>query len=443
MKSPAEQPPIDPAPADPNSFTSNPALIATGWAAVLFFTIAALVFDRRTQLAWFQVAWGVGFAGYGLVLLGVWRTDEARIPGRWRTWLAGFVLLRILLLPTVPSDDLHRYMWEGKIQRYGYNPYVLGPDDPRLKALAVDDRNHARINHPDYPAIYPPAAQLFFREVSKLGDSVYLVKGALVAVEIVALALLGRVLAACGIARHRSAVYGLSPLALSAIAIEGHVDALMLCGLVAAAGFVARERMVACGIALGLAIAAKLVCVVLLPWLMVRRPLAAGIAGAVVAVSYLPFADAGGAVFQSLTRFGGTRGALGVGIGLAESLTTPARARGWVAALLIGFLLLRLKRREPFAVYATRGLAAGALALPVVHFWYLTWMLIFAWARLRVSWLVLTATMGCYFAAEAAQHATGTWRLPDWAPIAIYGPFAVTWLAESLCDWRKRKPATP
>jgi hypothetical protein len=100
MKSPAEQPPIDPAPADPNSFTSNPALIATGWAAVLFFTIAALVFDRRTQLAWFQVAWGVGFAGYGLVLLGVWRTDEARIPGRWRTWLAGFVLLRILLLPT-------------------------------------------------------------------------------------------------------------------------------------------------------------------------------------------------------------------------------------------------------------------------------------------------------------------------------------------------------
>jgi len=40
------------------------------------------------------------------------------------------IALRVIALPLAPSDDLWRYEWEGKIQRAGFNPYLIAPDDP-------------------------------------------------------------------------------------------------------------------------------------------------------------------------------------------------------------------------------------------------------------------------------------------------------------------------
>jgi len=39
------------------------------------------------------------------------------------------IALRLIALPLAPGDDLWRYQWEGKIQRAGFNPYLVAPDD--------------------------------------------------------------------------------------------------------------------------------------------------------------------------------------------------------------------------------------------------------------------------------------------------------------------------
>ena len=52
----------------------------------------------------------------GLVLAGLWR-----IP--------------FLLSSPGPDDDIHRYLWDGRIQRFGYNPYLVVPSDPAVREL--------------------------------------------------------------------------------------------------------------------------------------------------------------------------------------------------------------------------------------------------------------------------------------------------------------------
>src|SRR5262245_10175052 len=44
------------------------------------------------------------------------------------------MLARLLLLPVPPalSDDVYRYLWDGRIAAAGWNPYYHAPQDPAL-----------------------------------------------------------------------------------------------------------------------------------------------------------------------------------------------------------------------------------------------------------------------------------------------------------------------
>src|SRR5574341_90563 len=72
---------------------------------------------------------------YLVVLYALEHTREHRAT----LWLviAGAVLFRGLLAPLVPtlSTDLNRYRWDGLVQRAGFNPYSVPPEDPRLRPL--------------------------------------------------------------------------------------------------------------------------------------------------------------------------------------------------------------------------------------------------------------------------------------------------------------------
>src|SRR5215469_3457349 len=40
-----------------------------------------------------------------------------------------------LTIPTGSDDDVRRYVWDGRLQRLGYNPYIVVPSDPEVAAL--------------------------------------------------------------------------------------------------------------------------------------------------------------------------------------------------------------------------------------------------------------------------------------------------------------------
>ena len=66
---------------------------------------------------------------------------------------------RLVLIDLAPaqSDDLYRYIWEGRVQTAGRNPYRLPPEATEFSDLR--DADWASVNHKEYSAIYPPLAQ--------------------------------------------------------------------------------------------------------------------------------------------------------------------------------------------------------------------------------------------------------------------------------------------
>src|SRR5512135_2145655 len=100
-------------------------------------------------------------------------TDTGHPRGALALVFAFGVLFRLTLIPhaVVGSDDIYRYLWDGKVANSGINPFLYLPTDPRLSHLATADLP-AKVNHPDMRTPYPPTAQALFLVSSKLfGDS--------------------------------------------------------------------------------------------------------------------------------------------------------------------------------------------------------------------------------------------------------------------------------
>ena len=67
-------------------------------------------------------------------------------------------LLRVIALPLPPtlSDDIYRYVWDGKVIGAGLNPYLLAPQAADLEPLR--DELWDRLPHREVETVYPPVA---------------------------------------------------------------------------------------------------------------------------------------------------------------------------------------------------------------------------------------------------------------------------------------------
>jgi alpha-1,6-mannosyltransferase len=167
----------------------------------------------------------------GALALAATRLAE-RADGMQALWLVAgtAIVLRVVLLVTEPllSTDIYRYVWDGKVQAAGINPYRYVPADEAL-AFLRDEAVYPNINRPDYAhTIYPPVAQMFFFLATRLGENVTAMKLALLACEAVTVAAIGLLLLRLGRPLTRLVAYLWHPLPLWQIANSGHVDALMV-----------------------------------------------------------------------------------------------------------------------------------------------------------------------------------------------------------------------
>ena len=82
--------------------------------------------------------------------------------------VAVFLRLTPLFSPPSLSDDAYRYVWDGRVQAAGTNPYLHVPAAPALAHLR-DAAIYENVNRRDYaPTIYPPAAQLLFLATTRV-----------------------------------------------------------------------------------------------------------------------------------------------------------------------------------------------------------------------------------------------------------------------------------
>src|ERR1700676_4831733 len=163
--------------------------------------------------------------------------------------------IEFLRVPPGPDDDVHRYVWDGRVQRLGYNPYIVVPSDPAAKGLHTPETRN--LNNPDLPSPYPAGAQLFFRAVTAIHESTFALKVAFVICDLAIVLVLLDILRRSRQGMHWVLAYAWHPLLATEVAGSGHIDivgALLL--LVSFAALGRRWRTVA-ALAFGLAVAVK------------------------------------------------------------------------------------------------------------------------------------------------------------------------------------------
>lgn len=360
--------------------------------------------------------------------------------------IVGFAM-RCLLLPGTPvSTDIFRYVWDGRVQAAGINPYLHVPADAALAGLR-DAAIYPHIDRADYaPTIYPPASQIVFYLVTRISEAPIAMKAAMLAFEALAVWTMLQLLAARGLPRSRILLYAWHPLPLWEFARSGHVDIVAIAFLLLA--FLAGERRspVLAGVALGAGALVKYFQAVTAPavyrrwdW---RLPLAFV---ATIIVLYLPYIGAGPKVLGFLGSYIAEEGLdRGSGIFLWQLATAmlplPQQAFAFYAAAAAALMavlgLLVLIRERPGADLAGAMLLAVTFTILLSpHYpWYFAWLVPFLCFYPLVGVVYLTCASGALYFAQ--------WPPTVWDGLPIYLPCLLILIAEFLVR-RRRKPEEP
>jgi hypothetical protein len=427
-------------------------LIGLGVAAALLLTLVRLAWPQFLdyQHDAVVVLMLVGAVVYAAAGWWVLRHDGELSPWARRRALAIIlgtaVVARCVLIFAPPvSTDVYRYVWDGRVQAAGINPYRFRPADEPV-AFLRDAAVYPFINRADSAVtIYPPVAQMIFWGVTRVLDSVSGMKAAMVAFEAVLVLALLALLDHRGLPSTRILFYAWHPLPLFEFAGSGHVDAAALAFMALACLGAERRRPLTAGALLGAATLVKFFPAVIAPALYRRwgwRLPAAMVA--VMGLAYLPYLGVGRRVLGFLPAYTQVEGLRdGSGYFVLNALSSLAPLPWWSAAaylgagaVILGLIAVRVvMRRHPEMVSLSGALflmAVFTLILSPHLPWYFTWVVPFlcftpSWALLYLSAAAPLLYDNLWSPGELKLHA------------AVYVPFFALVLAET---WRgSRKPA--
>jgi alpha-1,6-mannosyltransferase len=400
-------------------------LYGLGVILLVALTICSRNFSRVGEPSFF-IPLAVAGVVYLLAIRELFSTPE--FPKR--VIVFGLVLsalwhFQFLRMPPGLDDDIHRYVWDGRVQRLGYNPYIVVPSDPAVASLHTSETR--TLNNPEVPSPYPTGAQLFLRAVTSIHESIFALKVAFVVCDLAIVFVLLDVLRRIRQGEHWVLAYAWHPLLAIDVAGSGHVDIVgVLLLLVSAASLVRRWRAVA-ALAFGLAVAVKLLPIVLLPlyWRRVRMRDGA-LAAIVVGLLYVPFLNHGRIPIGSLGTYVQRFRFNDPVFATLERVTAPQVAAG--LAVLAGFLTaiwMRRKSAEGSAEAFAWPMAASLFCAPVVYPWYLLWMLPFLRSTSTLPILVWTLSILPTYYVWHLRTVGRPWLVPGWIVILEYGSVAV------------------
>ena len=388
----------------------------------------------------------IAFAAGIVYFIALYLLEHSR-DSRATLWLilAGAILFRLTLAPLLPtlSEDIYRYRWDGRIQRAGWNPYAVRPDDPRLNYLRVTG-DPAGPGH-DIPTIYPPLAELTFRAGMRFFPRPVAFKLPVIGADLLVVFLLAGWLRAAGARYFQLAIYAWNPLVIVEFAGSGHSDALALAALVAACVTIIRSKETLSTLLLAAAALLKSFPVLLFPlwlrrqgWPRTARSWGDGFAAvALAAICAWPYRSAlrelpatmayfasrwqfnNSSLYSVIFRF--TRStdlAEGLGVGVAVGLAC------WAA----------WRRVEPARAAL---LIFGAILLfsPNVYSWYFTWLIPFLCLVPNPAWLLLSILQFLSYDVLINYQAFGTWHFRPAMLWLTYGPF----YALLLWQWLRKR----
>ncbi|HET9950938.1 MAG TPA: glycosyltransferase 87 family protein [Candidatus Eisenbacteria bacterium] len=414
---------------------SERALLLVGVASAAL--TAAAGFADGSRADHLLVPWLIAHALY---LLAVWLVVSRGARLRLGLLVAVGLLPRLLLLPAEPrlSEDLYRYLWDGRLVADGVNPFTHAPNDPALERYHGPLLHH--LNHADVPTIYPPMAQLLFGATARLAVEPWAWKATLLALEAMLLLALAALLRARGQPSERLLLYFWNPLVVVESFGNGHVDLAAAAFLLLALAFVEVKRSRLAGGALAAAVLVKYMPLLLLPALLRRRAFATLAAAAVAgALLFLPFVAAGGALWTGLTTYlrhwefnGSIYAAIRPFFATGEPPRLLLAAAVGAASLVVGW------KARTLTGAALALLAAWIAASPTVYPWYLVMLVALLPLHADLGLLLFSGLVALSYAALGAYRTTGAWALPAAIPWIEYGGWALAAAWTARAAWRRR-----
>jgi alpha-1,6-mannosyltransferase len=186
-----------------------------------------------TQSQFFFILGGYSMMFLGYASLVILAHDE-ELP----ILLGLAILLRLVLLFEVPllSDDIYRFVWDGRLLLQGISPFEQVPSfylTPGNEVTGLSESLFQKLNSPDYYSVYPPVAQGTFALAAWIApDSIWgfslVLKSLAVAFEVGTLLLLIRILKALDLSPFNALLYGLNPLVIIELTGNLHFESGMI-----------------------------------------------------------------------------------------------------------------------------------------------------------------------------------------------------------------------
>ena len=333
----------------------------------------------------------------GLWLLAVVIVRRGRLPPRTIWLVLGVaVAMRLLTLATPPilSSDLYRYVWDGRVQLAGINPYRYLPVAGEL-AFLRDAAVYPNINRAGYAhTVYPPAAQAIFVLAAVATPGVFGMKVMIAGFDALAIVALIQLLRIAGREPAELLIYAWMPLPVWEFGGNAHIDGVAA-GLLALSLLIAvRGRSIWTGMVLAAATLTKFLPAVVLPAFWRPRDRRLPIAFVVtLVVFYVPYTAVGWRVLGFLPGYLSEEGLTsGHGIFLLDLIGTAVTVPAWapkayfaLVLALLGFLAARFvfatelpAAAGPRVLQQARQAAilGGVLlfALSPHYPWYISWL---------------------------------------------------------------------
>jgi hypothetical protein len=398
--------------------------------------------DDVSDIRWFIKVALVQSAIYLLAAAIVLRSRSSRSTFLLIIGFAVLFRLSILFAPPYLSDDIYRYIWDGRVQAAGINPYRYIPSAPELTHLR-DDVIYPKINRRDYAhTIYPPLAEVLFFLTTRISENVVWMKLTILGFEVIAVWAMAQLLNIFGLPPQRLLIYAWHPLAVWEFAGSGHVDAIAIAFIALAFLAWRKKANIKAGFALACATLIKLFPLVLLPALL--RPWRWKISLAfltTIIVAYLPYLSVGPkAVLGFLPGYAKEQGLIN---GEQFYLLSLARrvsgadltlmmyviAVMFVMGLIAGWIILRPTRSEE-NLKAAMVLAASTTVLFAPHYsWYFAWLVPFLCFTPRLAVFYLTTASFILYASWLGDSSDQMFVINSfiYLPVFLIGSIEFFW----------------
>lgn len=348
------------------------------------------------------------------------------------------LLLRLsfINLETVGSEDIYRYIWDGKVQANSINPYLYSANDSALVHLHSEILP-SKMNFAHMKTIYFPLSQWIFYIGYKLScENVWGYKLLLFLAELLTIVFLYLLIKKRSMDPKYILFYVLAPLPIIHFSLDGHVDGFGLPLFVISILLYFADKKILSAVFLGLSLSIKPVGLVLIPILFLNeKKLIDKIKFAVIpfivfALQFLPYIFNSNPfeAFLTYTKHWMFNGFIfNIVNSLIHNNQTSRMICGIMLALVLSFFYFR-KREIDLKIYFAVLLLM--IFSPVVHPWYIAWLGVLVPLTQKWSGIFFVALSSLTTVTVMNYQLYGVWIDYWWVLLIEYLPVIIFMLIE-------------